>query len=99
MKIRKVTRMIMTAACLGCTLVAAASSGSGLSLAAEEETPKQIIALQISKQGYACKNPEKATRDVERSKPDQAVWVLVCESGTYRVRLVPDMAAHVERVE
>jgi hypothetical protein len=67
--------------------------------AAENEVPKEIIATQIKRQGYACDRPEKAERDLALSKPDSAVWVLKCESGTYRVRLVPDMAAHVERID
>jgi hypothetical protein len=27
------------------------------------------------------------------------VWTLQCESGSYRVRLIPDMAATVERLD
>jgi hypothetical protein len=80
-------------------LVLTGASDTQSVLAAEEETAKQIIAAQIKRQGYACKRPEQATRDEERSKPNEAVWVLRCESGTYRVRLVPDMAAHIERLE
>jgi hypothetical protein len=80
-------------------LVLTGASGTQSVLAAEEETAKQIIAAQIQRQGYACDRPEQATRDEERSKPNEAVWVLRCESGTYRVRLVPDMAAHIERLE
>ena len=67
--------------------------------AAEEEPPKEVIAAQLKRQGYACDRPETATRDKERSKPDSAVWVLKCESATYRVRLVPDMKADVEKIE
>ena len=80
-------------------LVLAGPSGTQPVLAAEEGAPKQIIADQIQRQGYTCERPQQAARDEERSKPDQAVWVLRCESGRYRVRLVPDMAAHVERFE
>ena len=66
---------------------------------AVDETPKEIIASQIRKQGYSCDNALSAERDLERSKPDEAAWVLKCDSGTYRVRLIPDMAAAVEPVE
>lgn len=63
------------------------------------EDPKDIITVHIRKQGYACEKPRTATRDAERSKAGSAVWTLKCETATYRVRLVPDLAAHVERIE
>jgi hypothetical protein len=67
--------------------------------AAEHETAKEIVAVQIRKQGFPCDDPQDAKRDLQASKPDEAVWVLQCENATYRVRFVPDMAAQVERVE
>ena len=92
---QNVTRVIATLT----VLVLTGASGTHSVLAAEEETAKQIIAAQIQRQGYTCERPEQATRDEKRSKPNEAVWVLRCESGTYRVRLVPDMAADVEKLE
>jgi hypothetical protein len=70
-----------------------------LAIAGDAETPKDDIAAQIRAQGYACDQPQSATRDAEASKPDQAVWVLRCEGASYRVRLIPDMAAQVERIQ
>lgn len=64
-----------------------------------KETPPDILAAQIRSQGYACEKPLSASRDAERSKPDQAVWVLKCEDIAYRMRLTPGMAAKVERLE
>jgi hypothetical protein len=64
---------------------------------AAEEMPAEIIAAQIRDQGYACEKAISAKRDGERS--DDAVWILKCQNATYRVRLVPDMAAHVERLD
>jgi hypothetical protein len=64
---------------------------------AAEEMPPEIIAAQIRDQGYSCDKPLSAKRDGERS--DDAVWTLKCQNATYRVRLVPDMAAHVERLD
>jgi hypothetical protein len=60
-----------------------------------QETSKEVIADQIRSQGFTCDKPESAKRDPERSKPDEAVWILKCEKKTYRVRLIPDMAADV----
>ncbi|MGC2409724.1 MAG: hypothetical protein WA441_06970 [Methyloceanibacter sp.] len=70
-----------------------------LALPAAEESPKNIIAAQIRDQGYKCDSPQSADQDVQASKPDEAVWVLQCEDASYRVRLDPDMAAKVERID
>jgi hypothetical protein len=60
------------------------------------ETPQDMLAAQIRSQGFACDKALGATRDVKRSKPDHAVWVLKCSNATYRVSRAPDMAAKVE---
>jgi len=65
---------------------------------ADDETPADIIAVQIRKQGYACDKPESAKRDPQLSRPDLPVWILKCESGSYRVRLVGNMADRVEKL-
>jgi hypothetical protein len=65
---------------------------------ADDEVPPDIIAVQIRKQGYECTNPKSAKRDLEQSKPDLPVWILTCENATYRVRLVGNMADHVEKM-
>ena len=64
-------------------------------LSALDETPKDIIAAHIRMQGFACENPVSAEHDRGSSKPNEAVWLLKCENHSYRVRLVPDMAANV----
>lgn len=67
--------------------------------AEEDETPANIIAVQIRKQGYPCDNAQRAVRDPQLSKPDLPVWILTCDNATYRVRLVGNMAAHVEKLD
>jgi hypothetical protein len=62
------------------------------------EAPKDTIAAQIRMQGFVCGKPQSAVRDARRSKPDEAVWVLKCNNAAYRIRLIPDMAAKVERL-
>ncbi len=47
-------------------------------------------------QGFPCANPKQPKRDAELSKPNQQVWVLQCGNATYRIRLIPNMAAQVE---
>ena len=68
------------------------------SVSAQEPT-KDLLAAQIRDQGYRCNTPLSANRDVRRSRPDEAAWVLRCKNATYRLRLVPDMAARVQRLK
>jgi hypothetical protein len=80
------------------TLIALVSGG-GTALALDGEDAKDVIAAQLRDQGYACDNPQSATRDENASGPDEAAWVVTCEGGSYRVKLVPDMAAKVEKID
>jgi hypothetical protein len=79
-------------------LLAAAATMAGVSASAQED-PTNIVADQIRAQGYKCDSPLSAKRDPQASRPDEAVWILQCESGSYRVRLIPDMAATVEKID
>ena len=79
-------------------LLAAAAAMAGASASAQED-PTNIVADQIRAQGYKCDSPQSAKQDAQASKPDETVWILQCESGSYRVRLVPDMAATVEKID
>lgn len=77
--------------------VAVFMCGWGLLTAAQaQESPKDIIAAHLRLQGHRCDAPKSARRDAQASRPDEAVWVIVCETGRYRVRLVPNMADVVE---
>lgn len=67
------------------------------SVSAQQPT-KDLLAAQIRDQGYDCNKPLSANKDSRRSRPDEAVWVLRCNDATYRLRLVPDMAARVQRL-
>jgi hypothetical protein len=71
---------------------------SQLVIAEGVESPKDDIAAQIRAQGYTCDQPQSATRDAQASKPDEQVWLLRCVGASYRIRLIPDMAARVERI-
>ena len=63
-----------------------------------QQTPADGIAAQIRAQGYRCDAPVSAERDAALSRPDEAVWILKCQNATYRVRLIPDLAARVEKL-
>jgi hypothetical protein len=71
----------------------------GMPCSSRSQTPADDVASQVRSQGYACDEPVTARRDVKLSKPDLAVWVLNCRNVTYRVRLDPNMAAHVIKLK
>ena len=76
-------------------MVAAVIISLGGGHAVADETPKEIIAAKIRMQGFACHKPVSVERDRAASKPNEAVWLLKCQDYSYRVRLVPNMAADV----
>ncbi|HEY6629957.1 MAG TPA: hypothetical protein VIZ90_00760 [Rhizobiaceae bacterium] len=57
----------------------------------------QLVAVQVRNQGLACAEPVSARRDP--TAQDDAVWTLTCADATYRVRLVPDQAAQIEKLD
>jgi hypothetical protein len=73
--------------------------GAALAVPAAAEKPANIIAAHIRNQGYSCHNALSARRNWRASRPNGAVWVLRCNNAAYRVRLIPDMAAKVERIK
>ena len=76
--------------------------GSGLDgAAAQSEIPmsKEILAVEVRQQGFACTNPLQAIRDTEHSTPANAMWILRCDNAHYQVHSVPKMAAEVKPVE
>lgn len=87
--------------CQSCLVVLGLLVGSRMLVieTAAQETPLGVLADQIRNQGYPCQKPETATRDPQQSKADEPVWILKCDGVAYRVRLVPDQAAKVERVQ
>jgi hypothetical protein len=60
--------------------------------------PTDIIAAKIRGQGHACDSPQSAERDVAASTANEVVWMLRCQNASYRVTLIPNMAAKVEKV-
>jgi hypothetical protein len=83
--------LLICACALACAVLPAPSVA--------EEVPAEIIAAHIRQQGYACEKALSAQRDQKESKPDEPLWTLRCSNASYRVRLIPDMAARVEEVK
>jgi hypothetical protein len=71
---------------------------SDLKAQADEETPTEILAARVRDQGYACNKAQASKEELAQSAPNETVWILNCESGSYRVTLVPDLAAKIERL-
>jgi hypothetical protein len=78
-------------------IIAAVVVSLGGGHAVADETPKEILAAKIRMQGFACHKPVSAERDRAASKPNEAVWLLRCQDYSYRVRIVPNMAADVSQ--
>ena len=88
---------LFSIAALGGSLILNAA-GTSMANDVDSETPSDIIAAQIRKQGFTCDKPQPAVRDPKLSKPDLPVWTLTCENATYRVRLVGDLTDRVEKI-
>lgn len=75
------------------------ATGVAYSQRANAVTPPEVLADQLRSQGYPCDRALSSEQDVDASKRDESVWVLKCTNGTYRVRIIPDMAAKVEKID
>lgn len=81
-------------------LVAFGSASAALQMAYGQSgsaDASALVADQVREQGYACAEPASATRDP--SVDEDAVWTLTCSDAQYRVRLVPDQAAQIEKLQ
>ena len=78
---------------------ATASLVFGCRVASAQDMPPEILAAQLRTQGYRCDAPITAQRDTQASRPDENVWILKCANASYRMRLVPDMAARIEQLD
>ena len=80
-------------------LVVTAAVVLGSQAGTAQAGPMDIIAAKIRGQGYACDSPQSAERDATASTANEVVWMLPCQNASYRVTLIPNMAAKVEKVE
>ena len=84
---------------LAAIFLALLSNGERFGYIAKARTIASVLAAQIRSQGFACDDPQKATRDAKLSKPDYEVWVLTCKNASYRIGRYPDLAAKVEKLK
>lgn len=71
---------------------------SGASAQSGTEPPVDLLAAQLRTQGYDCDTPESARPDASASKPNERVWIVRCKGVDYRMTVVPDMAAKIEKI-
>jgi hypothetical protein len=86
-------RLATATATLAIAIAASAAAEAADSAAAKD------LADKVRGQGLACTDPVSAKRDPVENKPDEPVWILACQDARYRVRLMGDMAAKVERLQ
>jgi hypothetical protein len=93
--LKRADMSVRTGRFLAVTLAVALTTSSSL---ADSEAAK-VTADKVRAQGFPCAEPVSAQRDPAASKPDEAVWILECRDARYRVRLMDDMSAKVERLQ
>ncbi|MGD9502140.1 MAG: hypothetical protein AB7V40_06600 [Methyloceanibacter sp.] len=87
---RRIVLAVLGSVSAGCVALAAGT---------QDQDTANILAAQLRDQGYVCDQPKSAEQDAQASKPDEEVWVVQCENARYRMRLHPDMAADIERLD
>jgi hypothetical protein len=63
------------------------------------EPPMDLLASQLRDQGFECKNPKKAKEEPKESAPHETVWLVDCDDASYRMTVVPDLAAKVQKLD
>jgi hypothetical protein len=62
------------------------------------EPPMDLLATQLRDQGFACDHPDNAQMDEKATRPNETVWVVECKGARYRMTVVPDLAAKIEKL-
>jgi hypothetical protein len=75
------------------------ASGGAYAQKTQVEKPQAELAAQVRTQGFVCEKALGAIRDKKRSKPDYAVWTLICNNAAYRVSRTPDLLAKVQPLQ
>ncbi|MBS0232837.1 MAG: hypothetical protein JSR99_05065 [Proteobacteria bacterium] len=80
-------------------VMAAGLAGTSALAESAEEPPMDLLASQARDQGFTCNHPKSARFDAKTSKPNEKVWVLQCEHDTFRMTVIPDLAAKIEKLD
>jgi hypothetical protein len=96
--LRSVTGMTKILQLAVICFVSVVGIGPAMCQSADEPTA-DLLASQLRDQGYRCDKPKGAKHDAKQSKPNETVWILTCEHDTYRMTVIPDLAAKVEKLK
>jgi hypothetical protein len=94
----RILALSVIAALGGALALNATESALSTTAQAQDESAASVIAVQIRKQGFTCSKAKSAKKESGASRPDLPVWILDCDNASYRVQLVPNMAAKVEQL-
>lgn len=81
---------------LRCAVLAALVAAPTAETRAQSADAAGVVADAVRDRGHACTKVVSAERDEAASRPDEAVWILTCSDGRYRVRFPGDTAPQVE---
>ncbi len=81
---------------LRCAVLAALVAAPTAGPRAQSADAADLVADAVRDRGHACTKVVSAERDEAASRPDEAVWILTCSDGRYRVRFPGDTAPQVE---
>ena len=84
-------RVLLTASAM---VVCLDSSG-----AQDQAVTTTILGDQVRSQGFACDSPSSAQKSADELGPGRPVYLLTCETATYKVVLIPDQAAQITKVK
>lgn len=59
----------------------------------------RVVERFSSGTSLRCSEPFEAAPDPKDSEVGERGWILTCANASYRVRLIPDMAAKVELID
>ena len=64
-----------------------------------EELKAEIVATSIRQKGYSCNKAESGERLETAVEGARAVWLIRCDTGSYRVIYIGDRGFRVEPIE
>jgi hypothetical protein len=83
---------------MAAAMITAATAAAAAGNVADSEAAK-FTSDAVRAQGLPCAEPTSAQPDPAASKPDERVWILACGDARYRVQLMGDMPAKIERLQ
>lgn len=74
------------------------AGGIALPAGAQDEDQIDTIAAMVRQHGYACIAPTEMTPDESDSSAEEQAWLIDCENGRFKVKILGDTGAEVTPV-